>query len=193
MRLHFGLFLMLNLLLNAPSTTSARVLERWDFDQPTVPFASQECSVTLQNGVLRIEVKGGNGHLVTPFYETERPVQLRLRMRSGEGAAEGMEIFWRAVDDTSTAAWWGSWRMVTYPLKHDMAWHEYLMPIPSTPGRVQVRFDPGSKPGVAEIDWRFMSLFEDAVVKPFSSREEQTGEEHSIAQLQGAHGVLGEG
>lgn len=145
--------LALTALLHLTSTVTGSEILRWDFESAESPFLnhSDDCEVVIQDGVMKIDIKGNEPFLNTPAIQAPGPLTLHARIRSGDGAFGRMEIMWESERDR-----WMSWDNVAmFPLKHDNQWHEYTfaLPTPYEGGAIKLRLDTGWKPGKFEIDW----------------------------------------
>lgn len=108
----------------------------------------EQVDLSIADGVLRADITGNDPRLHLDVV-TDGPIIITARMRSGEGAFDRMEIFWKTPDDRS----YSQDRVAMFPLEHDMEWREHEFPLPVTEGPVSLRFDTGWKPGVFEFDW----------------------------------------
>lgn len=108
----------------------------------------RQLEFSMEEGVFKGEITGNDPSFQIPI-KSEGPIQVSMRMRSGEGTFDRMEIFWRTPSDSG----FSQDRAAMFPLDHDMEWREYHFPLPITEGPVSLRFDPGWKPGLMEIDW----------------------------------------
>ncbi|MCC5874738.1 MAG: hypothetical protein JJU11_00835, partial [Candidatus Sumerlaeia bacterium] len=108
----------------------------------------RQMDIAVEGGQFKAEITGSDPSFQIPVM-AEEPVMVTMRMRSGEGTYDRMEIFWRTPSDRN----FSHDRTAMFPLEHDMEWREYQFPLPVVEGPVILRFDPGWKPGLMEIDW----------------------------------------
>lgn len=116
-----------------------------DTDMPFLTYRQIEFSVT--DAILRGEITGNDPSFQLAVMSGD-PVNVTMRMRSGEGAFDRMEIFWKTPMDAS----FSQDRAAMFPLEHDMVWRDYEFPLPVVEGPAILRFDPGWKPGIVEIE-----------------------------------------
>jgi hypothetical protein len=128
-----------------------RFLYSWEFDDPDFELSFVNgCEANVEDGKLKINVTGkGENMFVFPNIDIPGPLKVQIRMRSGNGLFGEAELYWKSREGQE----WDESRLNKYPLKHDMSWHIYEIPL-SLYGRLrELRLDTGWKKGEAEIDW----------------------------------------
>ena len=108
--------------------------------------ALHDCTVTAEDGVLRIQSSGNDPYLISPPIQLEGPLTVNLRARCATGGAG--QFFWMttAAPDAAEA------RSQFFKLSHDGQWHDYSVPL-ATEGTVTgLRFDPGEAPGRIDVE-----------------------------------------
>ncbi|NQU25141.1 MAG: hypothetical protein HQ567_27965 [Candidatus Nealsonbacteria bacterium] len=131
-----------------PRTVLSETAHEWTFDRDTQGWAAQnDCTVSAEAGVLRINSTGDDPFLHCGMDLPGGPVAIQIRAR-GRTAGTG-RVFWttdRSPDRSEK-------RAVSLPLHHDGEWHETTARF-DAPGRLRdLRIDPGVAPGQFEIDW----------------------------------------
>ncbi|MCL5270993.1 MAG: sulfatase [bacterium] len=151
--------------LATPGPSGPIMLEDWDFSK-IAQFVNgwvipKSCSANREAGCLRVEIAGGDPGLDSPPIMRFGPLLARLRVRT-EGAGKG-RLLWA---EESTGYSFSAARQVELDLVHDGRWHEYETPLPvsSDAKLIQLRFVPGTGPGVVEIDW--IRLFQPSDLGP---------------------------
>lgn len=108
---------------------------------------SAQCSLSVQDGLLRIQSTGGDPNISTADVSAPAgSLLLKLRMRSsskGEG-----HVYW-----TTRAApqFRRELRLDLHP-QHDGAWHDYEVPFATTSALTGLRIDPSSASGLVEVE-----------------------------------------
>jgi len=122
-------------------------LQQWTFDGGAEGWApTHHCAVSAAKGLLRIESTGGDPYLSSPQVKLAAPVAVRLRMRSKAGG--GGQIFWTTTRSRGT----DERKSARFRLEHDGRWHVYSVPLDATGTVTMLRLDPGSAPGLVEVD-----------------------------------------
>ncbi|MCL5270372.1 MAG: hypothetical protein M1457_07460, partial [bacterium] len=125
--------------------------ERWDFDADDGAWkASHDCQAAVRDGMLMV-----NATAINPAIRTDAVgacyatgvLEVRLRARSHTG--RGGNIFWTTDQDPVETGDKG----VPLRLKADGEWHDYAVPFKVDGYLRTLRVDPGSQPGLIEIDW----------------------------------------
>ncbi len=131
-----------------PRAVKARPLQTWDFDRSTEGWiAESQCSLSAGNGQLNIQSRGDD-----PFFHqgVDLPggqivVQLRVRSRSGAMGS----VFWTSDQLPHR----GEDKRADFDMPADGDWLVTQTRF-TAPGRLKdLRIDPGTKPGLIEIDW----------------------------------------
>ncbi|MDD4872760.1 MAG: hypothetical protein PHR77_19580 [Kiritimatiellae bacterium] len=122
-------------------------LHEWTFQTGTTGCrALNDCTVTAVNGVLKIQSTGNDPYLVMPQFRVEGPLSIRLRARCTSGG-DG-QFFWTTTQSPNM----DEERSRHFKLIHDCQWHDYIVSLDITGMLVDLRFDPGSAPGVVEVE-----------------------------------------
>ena len=122
-------------------------LHAWAFDKGTEGWEpTHDCAVSAAKGLLRIESTGGDPYLSGPQVKLAAPVAVRLRMRCKTGG--GGQIFWTTTRSRGT----DERKSARFELAHDGQWHDYTVPLDATGTVTMLRLDPGSAPGLVEVD-----------------------------------------
>ena len=121
---------------------------RWSFQQGADGWEAQhDCEVSAEAGVLKVRSTGDDPFLHRAVKLPGGDVVLTMRARGRTGGSGS--VFW--TTDQSPVR--GEDKARHFPLRHDGRWHEYRVAL-SAPGTLRdLRLDPGSAPGLFEIDW----------------------------------------
>jgi hypothetical protein len=127
----------------------AEELRRWNFTPSDSHgwTARNDCRVSAADGRLVIEATGGDPYADVQVRLPGRGFTVRLRLRT-TAAGDG-QLFWSSTSRPGYAAD----REETFPLVADGAWHEYDVVLEIDGDLTGLRLDPGSGPGLTEIDW----------------------------------------
>ena len=121
---------------------------------------SRHCNLSAKDGVLRLQCTGGDPFVhTTAVPRVPGPLSLKLRLKcatKGPGQA-----FW----NTPTGRQFHRSRRVTFPLAHDGQWHELTVALPVEGRIIALRIDPGTAPGLVEIDWARLCKPDGSVLK----------------------------
>ena len=110
--------------------------------------AGGTCSLSVKEGVLRVESTGGDPHFHTgDVPRVAGAVTVRVRMKCKTAGAA--QVFWT----TGQARRFHRSRSVHFAIRHDGQWHEYEAALPIKGTMTALRLDPGTAPGTIEIDW----------------------------------------
>jgi arylsulfatase A-like enzyme len=121
---------------------------------------SGHCNLSVKDGILRVDSFGGDPFLHTSDVpRVTGPLKLTIRIKlktRGPGQA-----FWNTV----RAGRFHRSRRVTFPLTHDGAWHDVAVDLPVKHRLTALRIDPGTAPGLVEIDWMRLARPDGTAVK----------------------------
>lgn len=119
----------------------------WDFAEGVGQWrALHDCEISAADGKMRIRCHGPDPYLVTgvSFPEPESVLRLRLRAESGGRG----QVFWSTPAEPGFA----EARSRNFALRHDGEWHVYEIPIEAGAPLTGLRLDPGTAPGMVEVD-----------------------------------------
>ena len=119
----------------------------WDFAAGVGPWrALNDCELSAVDGKMRIRCFGPDPYLVTgvSFPEPESVLRLRLRAESGGRG----QLFWSTPEEPG----FSEARSRNFALRHDGEWHVYEIPIEAGAPLTGLRLDPGTAPGIVEVD-----------------------------------------
>jgi hypothetical protein len=123
-------------------------LVKWTFDNDTEGWtALHDSAVSAEGGSLKIKSAGGDPYILSPQVKCEGPVAVALKARCS-AAGQG-QFFWMTAQDPSAT----EQHSAHFDLLHDGQWHEYTVHLLLKGTLTRLRFDPGSGPGVVEVDW----------------------------------------
>ncbi|MCX7825546.1 MAG: hypothetical protein N2689_08295 [Verrucomicrobiae bacterium] len=122
-------------------------LHEWTFETGAAGWrALHHCALAASNGVLKIQSSGHDPYLLTPSFRVEGPFRVNLRARCA--AAGNGEFFWMTDKLPHT----DPDRSQHFTLIHDGQWHDYSVPLPAEGTVTGLRLDPGTAPGLVEIE-----------------------------------------
>lgn len=131
-----------------PRACKPHVLHQWDFDSGTEGWVVEsQCTLNAVDGVLRVKSMGDDPffHQVVDFPGGQVVVELRMRSR---GPTAG-SVFW--TSDRHPLR--GEDKRSDFPMPDDGQWTVTQTRF-TAPGRLtDLRIDPGTLPGLVEIDW----------------------------------------
>ena len=121
---------------------------------------SGDCGLSAEEGTLRVKCTGGDPFLhTTAVPRADGPVTVKVRIKSATRGAG--QIFW----GTTAARRFHRTRSVTFRLAHDGNWHEHAIDLPASGRLSALRLDPGTGPGLVEIDWVRLCAPKGAILK----------------------------
>ncbi len=130
-----------------PRAVRSEIAARWTFDHGNQDWrAMHDCQATASAGKLSIRSLGDDPYLQCKVVLPGGQLVLRMRAKcqtSGDGS-----VYW----ETENSAWDEN-QSKRFRLKHDGQWREYAVRFSVTGRLTQLRIDPGSAPGMFEIDW----------------------------------------
>jgi hypothetical protein len=130
------------------ATVSRETAARWDFEaSPDGWSAVNDSRLETAGGILRVTSTGADPYIHRGGLEVEASVVVSMRLRSS--AAGPGEVFWVANEERAT----GAGRSRRFEITHDGEWREYAVKLPLQGTLRELRLDPGSAPGLVEIDW----------------------------------------
>ena len=122
-------------------------LQKWTFDKGTEGWQpTHDCTVSAAKGLLRIASTGNDPYVTGPAFRLAAPLGVKLRVRSK--AVGGGQIFWTTTRSRGT----DERKSARFRLVHDGQWHVYSVPLDATGTVTRLRLDPGSAPGLVEVD-----------------------------------------
>ncbi|MBM3892028.1 MAG: hypothetical protein FJ388_23175, partial [Verrucomicrobia bacterium] len=122
-------------------------LQEWTFKAGATGWrALHQCTITADEGVLKIHSSGNDPYLLMPPFRAEGPLRVNLRARCA--AAGNGEFFWMTAKSPNT----DPEKSQRFALNHDGQWHDYSVPLPAEGTVVGLRLDPGTAPGLVEIE-----------------------------------------
>jgi arylsulfatase A-like enzyme len=127
---------------------------------------SAQCSLSLKDGLLRIQSTGGDPNISTsdvPAVAGEFVLKLRMRSTSkGEG-----HFYWGTKKAPQFSR---KVRLDLHP-KHDGQWHDYQVRFTTGSALAALRIDPGSAAGLVEVDSARLCRKDGAELKAWTFRE----------------------
>jgi len=131
-----------------PRAVKTHLLRQWDFTTNTEGWtAENQCSLKVRDGVLQVESTGEDPYFHAPvdLDGGQVVVQLRIRSRSNRGGS----VFWTSDQRPRR----GEHQRSDFPMGNNGEWFETQTRF-TAPGRLRdLRIDPGTLPGLIEIDW----------------------------------------
>jgi sugar lactone lactonase YvrE/enterochelin esterase-like enzyme len=126
---------------------------------------SKDATVSLAGGTLVITSTGSNPSIsVRDLPKGQGPFTIGLRMKSnGKGDAR---FFWAANPQEPM----NRERAVAFPVQHDGEWHNYSVKLPVETSIGVLRFDPGTAPGEARLEFLRLRDKNDKPVREWSFR-----------------------
>ncbi len=122
-------------------------LQAWSFASGAAGWrALHDCTVAADGGALKIQSTGKDPYLASPGFRVEGPLAVKLRVRCA--TAGNGQIFWMTADAPRTE----EDRSEHFKLLHDGQWHEYTVRLAASGTVTALRFDPGSAPGLIEVE-----------------------------------------
>ena len=123
-------------------------LREWTFSNGVSGFIAQhDCTLAASSGVLRIQSRGHDPYLASGPVNLAGPFTVQLRVKSATGGGAG-QFFWTTTTEPRTE----EDRSQHFKLIHDGQWHDYSVPLDAHGLVTRLRFDPGSAPGLIEVE-----------------------------------------
>jgi hypothetical protein len=123
-------------------------LREWTFAGGVAGFIAQhDCAISATGGVLRIQSHGKDPYLASGPVNLAGPFTVQLRVKSATGGGAG-QFFWTTTEHPHT----DEDRSQHFKLIHDGQWHDYSVPLAAHGLVTRLRFDPGSAPGLIEVE-----------------------------------------
>jgi hypothetical protein len=125
----------------------AETLHQWTFANGVAGWHAQhDCKIAATSGALRITSSGNDPYLMSGPVKIEGPLTAKLRAKCAAGGSG--QFFWTLVGNPRT----DEERSQHFKLIHDGQWHDYLVPLDIQGTLTHLRLDPGSAPGVIEVE-----------------------------------------
>jgi hypothetical protein len=125
----------------------AELLRTWAFQNgPSGWLAQHDCSLSATGGVLRIQSRGKDPYLASGPVNLAGPFTVQLRVKCATGGAG--QFFWTTVEHPNT----DEARSQHFKLIHDGQWHDYAVRLDARGTVTRLRLDPGSAPGLIEVE-----------------------------------------
>jgi len=122
-------------------------LQEWTFKEGTAGWAPvHDATATAEGGVFKIQCMGGDPYVFSPAVKIEGPVVVNLRAKCKTGG-DG-QFFWATAPSPN----FQQRQSAHFKLTHDGQWHDYAAPLPVQGTLTRLRLDPGSAPGLFEIE-----------------------------------------
>ena len=118
-----------------------------DFREDSQGFqAVSQCRVSVQDGRLLVESTGHDPYIVRPMNLPGDEFEVAIRLRTT--VAGNGSIYWT----TGKSPTWGEDKARHFSLNSDGQWHTYVYRIRTPGGLRGLRIDPGTSPGICEIE-----------------------------------------
>jgi len=118
-----------------------------DFRKDSQGFqAVSQCRVSVQDGRLLVESTGHDPYIVRPMNLPGDEFEVAIRLRTT--VAGNGSIYWT----TEKSPTWGEDKARHFSLNSDGQWHTYVYRIQTPGGLRGLRIDPGTSPGICEIE-----------------------------------------
>lgn len=131
-----------------PRAVKSNVLQTWDFADDTGRWvAESQCSLTTSDGVLRIQSTGTDPYFHTPVNHPGGQVVVELRVRSTHSGTGS--VFWTTDQQPHR----GEDKRSDFPLPGAGQWSVTRTRFHAAGTLTDLRIDPGTSPGLIEIDW----------------------------------------
>ncbi len=122
-------------------------LHQWAFAGGAAGWRAQhDCTLTATGGILRITSSGTDPYLISGPVKLAGPLTARLRAKCVGGGAG--QFFWTTIEHPRT----DQERSQHFQLQHDGQWHDYTVPLAIQGTLTRLRLDPGTAPGVVEVE-----------------------------------------
>lgn len=122
-------------------------LQEWTFQDGTVGWkALHMCSITAADGVLKIQSSGNDPYLISGPIKVEGPLAVKIRVKCATGG--GGEFFWTTTESPNT----NEEHSQHFKLIHDSQWHDYSVRLDARGTVTRLRLDPGTAPGLVEVE-----------------------------------------
>jgi hypothetical protein len=131
-----------------PRAAKTTTVHTWDFDEgPSGWVAENQCSLSADGGVLRVQSTGNDPFLHCPVDFSGGQVVVQLRVRSN--TSEPGQVFWTTdkLPRRSEA------QRAEFAITGDGQWHETHARFLAPGQLTDLRLDPSVNPGIVEIDW----------------------------------------
>jgi len=122
-------------------------LHQWSFQNSTAGWtALHQCKVEVSGGVLKIQTSGNDPYLISGPIHVDGPLVVKIRAKCA-GGGDG-EFFWTTSESPNT----NPDASQHFKLVHDSQWHDYVVRLGTRGTVTRLRFDPGTAPGVVEVE-----------------------------------------
>lgn len=123
------------------------MLQQWTFQSGAAGWtALHQCSIAAADGALKIQCSGNDPYLISGPFRVEAPLAVRLRVKCATGGSG--EFFWTTTDAPNT----NPEHSQHFKLIHDGQWHDYSVSLDARGTVTRLRFDPGTAPGLVEVE-----------------------------------------